>query len=123
MQIKLKISILNDQGYQAIGPGPLRLLEKIGEHKSINKAAKAMKLSYVKALKMLSFLEKDMGRAMVIRTRGGNDRGGTRLTPFAEKYIRHLRELEKKINQYAEREFYRFETRVNEFDTDEKQSG
>jgi molybdate transport system regulatory protein len=116
MQIKLKISILNDQGFQAIGPGPLRLLEKIGEHQSINKAAKSMELSYVKALKMLSFLEKDMGRVMVIRTRGGNNRGGTRLTPFAEMYIRRLRKLEEKITRYAEREFNRLENRLQEME-------
>jgi len=119
MQIKLKISILNDQGFQAIGPGPLRLLEKIGEHKSINKAAKSMDLSYVKALKMLSFLEKDMGRVMVIRTKGGNTRGGTRLTPFAEMYIQEFRKLDKKINHYAEREFNRFEIRLREKENSE----
>jgi len=112
MQIKLKISIINDQGFHVIGPGPVRLLEKIGEHQSINQAAGSMALSYVKALKMLNFLETNLGRPMVIRTRGGNDHGGSRLTPFAEMYIRRFRELEEKIYHYAEREYDRFEARL-----------
>jgi len=116
MQIKLKISILNDQGFHVIGPGPVRLLEKIGEHASINKAAKSMDLSYVKALKMLSYLEKDLGRPMVIRTKGGNDHGGSRLTPFAEKYIRRFREMEQKIFHYADKEYDRFENELQKME-------
>lgn len=119
MQIKLKISILNDHGFQVIGPGPLRLLEQIGEHKSINKAAKSMDLSYVKALKLLNFLEENMGRPMVIRTRGGNDRGGTRLTPYAEIYIDRYREFEKRIKRFAETEFDKFQNELKKIEKEE----
>jgi molybdate transport repressor ModE-like protein len=62
-----------------------------------------------------------MGRVMVIRTKGGNNRGGTRLTPFAERYIQRFRKLEKKINHYAEREFNQFQTRLQE--TENKKGG
>ena len=62
MKVKVKISIHMDSGIPFMGPGPLQLLEKIKEHKSINKAANSMNLSYVKALNMLNRLEKGLNR-------------------------------------------------------------
>jgi molybdate transport system regulatory protein len=114
MQIKLKISILNDAGSFLMGPGPLRLLESIRKHKSINKAAKSMRLSYVKALNMLNGMEDGFGVPMVIRRRGGNDRGGTQLTPYAEMYIEQYHMLEKKINTLAAGEFDCFQQNLRE---------
>lgn len=114
MKISTKTFITDDPGIPFMGPGPIRLLEKIDEYKSINKAAKSMSLSYVKALNILNRLEKCLGEKMLIRKRGGNERGGASLTPYAEKYIRSFKGLEKKINAFAQREFQAFK---NEFDT------
>ncbi len=91
-----------------MGSGPLRLLEKIKEVKSINKASKEMKLSYVKALKMLNRLEENLGRRLLVRKRGGNDRGGAVLTPFAERYIEFYRELQKNVRSRADEELQVF---------------
>jgi len=112
MQLKLKISIAKEPGIPFMGPGPLRLLEKIREHKSINQAARSMNLSYVKALNMLNRMERSLNRRILIRTRGGNERGGTRLTPYAEKYIERYIRLEEKISSFARSEFDQFQ---NEF--------
>ena len=65
-----------------MGPGVLELLERIREYRSINRAAEQMGLSYVKALHMLNRLETDLGRRVLVRRRGGNDRGGSELTRF-----------------------------------------
>ena len=92
-----------------MGPGPLRLLEKIDEYKSINKAAKSMSLSYVKALHILNRIENCLGEKMLIRKRGGNDRGGAFLTPFAERYVSSFKGLDEKINTFARVEFQRFQ--------------
>ncbi len=108
MQIKLKISILTDDGNYLIGPGPLRLLKSIKEHKSINKAAKSMNLSYVKALKILKRLKKGHDLPMVIVKRGGNERGGTQLTPYSEVCMEQYVQLEEKIKKYAENELANF---------------
>ena len=59
-----------------MGPGPLELLEMIEKEKSINKAAKKMGLSYVKALRMLKRLEEDAGQKILIKRTGGVDGGG-----------------------------------------------
>ena len=101
-----------------MGPGPLHLLEKIKEHKSINQAAKSLRLSYVKALNILNRLEKNLDHPILIRKRGGNDRGGAALTPFAEQYIDQYRKLEYEINKFAEGEFRHFLEAVKGFDDD-----
>jgi molybdate transport system regulatory protein len=109
MQIKVKISIVKKPSIRLMGPGPLRLLEEIRKHKSINQATKSMNLSYVKALNMLNRLEKGLGRKMLVRKRGGSERGGTQLTPYAEKYIERFIRLEESVNRFAQSEFQQFQ--------------
>ena len=112
MEIRIKINIVNELGEPFMGPGPLRLLEKISECKSISKATKEMNLSYVKALKMLNGLEKNVGQQLLIRKRGGNKRGGTELTLYAVTYIKEYRRLDDKMKSLADREFARFSQRI-----------
>jgi len=113
MQIKLKISIIDDNDCFLMGPGPYLLLEKIKEHKSINKAAKSMGLSYPKALKMINTLEKGLDDPVIIRTRGGHQRGGTVLTSYGERYIKRYLELEDEIKRFAEIEFDLFKKEIH----------
>jgi molybdate transport system regulatory protein len=108
MKLKLKISIAKEVDVSFMGPGPFRLLKKIKDHRSINKAAKSMNLSYVKALSILNRLEKNLGEQMLIRKRGGNERGGTDLTPYAERFMEKYGILEKNISKFAEDEFQLF---------------
>ncbi len=116
MDVRIKVSIAKKPDIPVMGPGPLHLLEKIRELKSINRAAKSMSLSYVKALNMMNRLEQNLEHKILIRKRGGNNRGGTELTPFAEKYIAEYRRLEDKINNFAKCEFQEFLKEVEPFD-------
>ena len=116
MQIYVKISIAKAPSIPFMGTGPLRLLEKIRKHKSINKAAKSMNLSYVKALKMLNRLEECLDKRMLVRTRGGSKRGGAQLTPYAEKYIDHYVELQENIASFATKELQKFEEKLEKED-------
>jgi molybdate transport system regulatory protein len=121
MRITTKTFITDDPGIPFMGPGPVRLLEMINEYKSINKAAKSMSLSYVKALNILNKLEKCLGEQMLIRKRGGNERGGAALTPYAEKYISSFKGLDKKINTYAQAEFEEFKREFGKGQGDERE--
>ena len=87
MKLRLKVSIVNARGEGFMGIGLVWLLRRIKEFKSIHRAAAEMELSYVKALRILNRLEKNLGRKVVIRTRGGAKRGGAEITPFADRYI------------------------------------
>jgi molybdate transport system regulatory protein len=119
MKISTRIFITDDPGIPFMGPGPVRLLERIDEYKSINKAAKSMSLSYVKALNILNRLERCLGEKILVRKRGGNERGGASLTPYAEKYIRTFKGLEKEINDFARNEFQGFQRALDEGKEDE----
>jgi len=114
MDIRLKINIVSDLGEPFMGSGPLSLLEKIVRYRSTNRAAKDMNLSYVKALKMLNRLERNVGQDFFIRKRGGNQRGGTELTCHGKRYIREYDRLEKRLRRHARREFGSFVKRLKE---------
>ena len=112
MQIRTKINIVDDRGDPFMGPGVLSVLQRVKEYQSINRAAAQMGLSYVKALNMLNRLEADLGETILIRRRGGNERGGSKLTPLGEKFISEYGRLEKRVKTHAEKEFKIFQERV-----------
>jgi molybdate transport system regulatory protein len=112
MQIRAKINIVDEGGEPFMGPGVLRLLQRVAEHESINGAARQMRLSYVKALNLLNRLEADLGQPILIRKRGGNERGGSRLTPFGQRYVIEYKRLEERVRTHAEKEFRIFRDRV-----------
>lgn len=108
MNLKLKISLINKKGEPFMGIGLVWLMQGIKKHKSISRAAKDMNLSYAKAMKMLNWLEENLGEKILIRRHGGNDRAGAELTQFGEKYIKKYDVFQKKIKKFAEEEFMRF---------------
>ena len=69
------------------GPGVQELLGRIRDTGSIQQAARGMGLSYVKALKILRQTEEGVGRAVLVRRKGGNDRGRSELTPFGARFL------------------------------------
>ena len=91
-----------------MGPGLLRLLRGIEETRSIAQAARAMDLSYVKALRILTRLERHIGRELVRRSKGGAERGGAELTPAGRRLVRDFQNLHDTITNHAGRRFDRF---------------
>jgi len=112
MKLNVRITISKDSPTPFMGPGPAQLLEKIRKYNSINLAASSMNLSYVKALKMLNRLEKSLDNPLLIRTRGGNDRGGTKFTPYGEKYLKNFQKLQEKIKKSSQKEFDIFQKQL-----------
>jgi len=114
MKIIVKISIANSKGEPFMGIGLVWLLERIKKFKSINSAAKDMDLSYAKAMKMLNSLEKNLGRDVIVRKQGGNDRVGAEVTQYGEEYIKKYDEFQKNIKRFAEKEFSKFMKKIKE---------
>ncbi len=85
------------------GPGPALLFEQIEETSSLRGATAACGLSYTKALRMIRDMERELGCAVVITERGGNQRGGTRLTPLGKQVLAAYREVEKELQQQAQK--------------------
>jgi molybdate transport system regulatory protein len=63
---------------------------------------------------MLNRLEDDLGKQILIRKRGGNERGGSELTPLGEKLIIEYGRLEKRVKTHVEKEFRIFQERGEE---------
>ena len=118
MEIRAKINLVDEQGDPFMGPGVLYVLEGIRACKSINKAAAQMSLSYVKALNMLNRLEADLGQQILVRKRGGNQRGGSELTPFGERFTTEYGRLEKRVQAHLDKEFRIFQKRIAEAEPD-----
>lgn len=103
MKLQVKVSLADEQDEEFCGPGLLQLLDGIRRTGSIQQAAKAMNLSYVKALKILKRLEEAMGEPVLIRHKGGAERGSSTLTPFARTFMRDFVALRKTIQHDARR--------------------
>lgn len=79
-----------------IGHGRIELLELIGEHGSIAKAAKQMEMSYKRAWYLIDDFSAVFSEPLVERQHGGKGGGAATLTPFGQDIIRQYRQMETK---------------------------
>ena len=79
---------LDAGGKFALGDGGVSLLRAIDEHGSIRAAATRVGWSYRHTLAYLDNAEAALERPLVERARGGNERGGARLTSEAREFVR-----------------------------------
>src|SRR3569833_534573 len=86
---------LESGGERFFGPGPMELLEKIGETGSISNAAKAMNMSYKKAWELINHLNAQTSFPVIIAQTGGEKGGGSTLTPEGTELIKYYKALRK----------------------------
>ena len=87
MGVLVKLRLANERGQAFLGPGPVSLLRGVERSGSIRQAAKAMAMSYTKALRLLEELEENTGRPVVESARGGQGGGGTTVTGFGRRLL------------------------------------
>ncbi len=112
MELSTKLYILDSEGRKFMGAGVLWLLERVEETGSLLSASKSMGLSYTKARSMLEALERELGQPVLDRKKGGAERSGATLTPFAKEYISLYREFQKDAKSDAEKRFRVFSASV-----------
>lgn len=78
------------------GDGRIELLREIQKHGSISKAAKAMKMSYKKAWRLVDEMNKHSKKPLVEQQIGGKGGGGTVLSEAGENAIRIYSKLKEK---------------------------
>lgn len=88
MKAVTRILFLDDEGEKFFGEGPARLLRGIEETGSLRASAGSMGMAYTKALKLMKNAENALGFELTMRTAGGKDGGGSRLTPEGEEWLR-----------------------------------
>lgn len=87
MKAVTKILFLDDNGEKFFGEGPARLLHAVETYGSLRAAAQSMEMAYTKALKLIRNGEKALGFALICRTTGGKDGGGSTLTTQAKEWL------------------------------------
>ena len=87
MKAVTKIMFLDDNGEKFFGEGPARLLRGVQEHGSLRAAAMSMDMAYTKALKLIRNAENALGFALIRRSTGGRDGGGSCLTEEGKEWL------------------------------------
>ena len=111
MKLHVKLALANAADEEFCGSGLLQLLAGIAAHGSIQRAARDMDLSYVKALKILNRLERELGETLLVRHKGGAARGHTELTPFARRFMRDFAALRQQVRGAADAAYQGFQKR------------
>lgn len=95
IEINNRIWIEKD-GFTFLGTGRVDLLESIGEKGSINKAAKAMGMSYKRAWQLVNAMNDMADEPLVERLTGGSGGGGTNLTVKGQQIISEFRRIDER---------------------------
>ena len=95
MRPDLRAYLLDDDGNRVFGPGPVALLERVGELGSLRAAAIDMGMAYTKATRLVRDAERAFGFPITERTVGGSGGGGSRLTPEALDLVERYRAFER----------------------------
>ncbi|HZE91545.1 MAG TPA: TOBE domain-containing protein [Rhizobacter sp.] len=86
-----------------VGDTRIRLLEAIVEHGSLNRAAKAVPLSYKAAWDALDTMNNLADTPLVVRTTGGANGGGTLLTAYGHEMVALYRAMESSQQDILDR--------------------
>jgi molybdate transport system regulatory protein len=91
-------------GERFFGPGRVELLTRIAETGSIRKAAEGMGMSYKKAWGMVTALNQQVQRPLVIIKAGGSTGGGSAISDEARELIRYHTMLRDRFAAFLEKE-------------------
>jgi len=83
-----------------LGGDRIALLKKIDELGSINKAAKATGISYKTAWQLVNLINNLSETALVKRTTGGKDGGGTKLTTEGKNILKKYRVIQEEHRKF-----------------------
>jgi molybdate transport system regulatory protein len=87
----------------SFGPGKADLLGYIERTGSISEAAKAMEMSYMRAWSLVKSMDRGFAESLVIKTRGGSNRGGATLSKTGRLVLALYREMESVTDEAIQR--------------------
>ena len=104
IRVNYKLTITSETGNEIIGDSDWQLLKNIEEFASIKIAADIIGISYRKAWGDLRRIEDNLGFTIVVKNRGGELGGNTKLTDEGVKLISAYKELnnnfQNAVNKY-----------------------
>lgn len=103
IQIKARVIVQLD-GENLLGPGRVRLMEKVDSTGSIAKAAREMEISYRKALRLVNCINEQFDEDVILTWKGGTAFGGAKLSESGKALISKYKRLIKKVDALLEDE-------------------
>lgn len=95
---------IEKEGIPYLGWGRIHLLETIQAEGSINKAAKALGMSYKRAWQLVNAINKIADEPIVKRNTGGSGGGGTSITPKGKQVIEEFKRIDLVCRKVLEKE-------------------
>jgi molybdate transport system regulatory protein len=116
MKVRTKVWIDDDHNKVIFGGGREHMLEAIDRLGSMNKAAKALKMSYRGLWGRIKSTEDRIGAKLVTTRPGGAKGSGSILTPTGKRFLKNYMLLEDSVHQRADKEFDKIsrDTRTDE---------
>ncbi|MSN95865.1 LysR family transcriptional regulator [Campylobacter sp. FMV-PI01] len=105
MLVKTKTWIENAKGELLFGKGKTEVLDVISQTGSIKAASEMLDMNYKKCWTHLKILEKNFNDTLFETKQGGGEEAGTRLKPKAYELMSAYKQLEKEIDEFANRRF------------------
>lgn len=109
MKAVTRITFLDDNNEKFFGEGPCRLLKAVERTGSLRAAAMSMDMAYSKALRLMKNAETALGFALITRSTGGKDGGGSILTEAGRNWLvkyEAYRDACREANAGLYREFF-----------------
>ena len=95
--------VLDHRSRFALGDGGLALFHAIDATGSVRAACADVGWSYRHALKYIGNAERAFGYRLVLRERGGHERGGAALTPAARDFVRRYARFRQRVDRAVQR--------------------
>ena len=108
MKAVTKITFLDDNDEKFFGEGPARLMRGVETSGSLRAAAMSMEMAYTKALKLIQNAEKALGFALIRRSTGGKDGGGSYLTEEGKEWLQRYEAYRDACKQANSRMYLEF---------------
>ncbi len=105
LYLKTKTWMENEKKELLFGKGKTEVLIEIARVGSIAKAAENLGMNYKKAWSHIKLLQKNLDDILVITQKGGGSESGTTLTPLANEYINKYKQLQKEVEDFANKRF------------------
>jgi molybdate transport system regulatory protein len=87
-----------------LGEGRVRLLKAVDATGSLSKAAKSIGMSYKKAWTLIDAVNKSAKEAVVVTSIGGQNGGGTIITPYGKNLIGAFEKINRKCWSFLDQE-------------------
>ena len=99
MNPKYKVWLESDAGDFILGEGTAQLLHAIDEKGSLSEAARWLEISYAHAWRKIREIEKNFGKKVVERRRGGKTGGSSALTPDGRALLMKYNKLKMNVEK------------------------